>query len=331
MTRDADALQTATDLMILSMHALGLSSAFGGINFLVTMRMYRHVCEDALGTSLYTWSITITGILLLAALPMLALAVTGVLLDRSIISVIFDGELGGDPLMFQHLFWFFGHPEVYIVMLPIFGIVSVYLSILGRTQLIGDEGMVYCMMAIGWVGFMVWGHHMFVVGMDVDSRLYFSIATAVIAIPTAVKVFSYTSTYMCSRFLQSSVLTLCFLSFLITFILGGMSGLLLSSAGLDFLFHDSYFVVGHFHTVLSLATVFGLLLAVTGLCHFVLLSSLPESQFSMNTLLLLSGALLIFVPMHTDGTKGMTRRVPESPDVFLPAMTMGSWGMFTLI
>jgi len=165
---------------------------------------------------------------------------------------------------------------------------------------------------------------MFVVGMDVDSRLYFSVATAVIAIPTAVKVFSYTSTYLCARFLHSSVLTLCFLSFLITFILGGISGLLLSSAGLDFIFHDSYFVVGHFHTVLSLATVFGLLLAITGLCHFVLVASLPESSFCIDTLLILTAALLIFVPMHTDGTKGMTRRVPESPDVFLPAMTLGS-------
>lgn len=165
---------------------------------------------------------------------------------------------------------------------------------------------------------------MFVVGMDVDSRLYFSIATAVIAIPTAVKVFSYTSTYLCARFLHTSVLTLCFLSFLITFILGGISGLLLSSAGLDFIFHDSYFVVGHFHTVLSLATVFGLLLAVFGLSHFVLAVSLPESQFSTNTLAMLSGALLIFVPMHIDGTRGMTRRVPESPDVFLPTMMLGS-------
>ena len=165
---------------------------------------------------------------------------------------------------------------------------------------------------------------MFVVGMDVDSRLYFSIATAVIAIPTAVKVFSYTSTYFCARFMHSSVLTLCFLSFLITFILGGVSGLMLSSAGLDFVFHDSYFVVGHFHTVLSLATVFGLLLALLGLLHFVLAVALPESQFSVNTLTLLTGALLIFVPMHIDGTKGMTRRVPESPDIFLPAMTLGS-------
>jgi heme/copper-type cytochrome/quinol oxidase subunit 1 len=165
---------------------------------------------------------------------------------------------------------------------------------------------------------------MFVVGMDVDSRLYFSIATAVIAIPTAVKVFSYASTYMCARFMHSSVLTLCFLSFLITFILGGVSGLLLSSAGLDFVFHDSYFVVGHFHTVLSLATVFGLLLAVFGLCHFALAVAIPESQFSINTLAMLSGALLIFVPMHLDGTRGMTRRVPESPDVFLPTMMLGS-------
>lgn len=167
--------------------------------------------------------------------------------------------------------------------------------------------------------------------MDVDSRLYFSIATAVIAIPTAVKVFSYASTYLCARFMHSSVLTLCFLSFLITFILGGLSGLLLSSAGLDFIFHDSYFVVGHFHTVLSLATVFGLLLAVLGLMHMVTGSSLPESHFSINVSNLLTGALFIFIPMHIDGTRGMTRRVPESPDVFLSAMTVGNLGMFTLI
>jgi len=178
---------------------------------------------------------------------------------------------------------------------------------------------------------MVWGHHMFVVGMDIDSRLYFSIATAVIAIPTAVKVFSYTSTYLCARFMHASVLTLCFLSFLITFILGGISGLLLSSAGLDFIFHDSYFVVGHFHTVLSLATVFGLLLATFGLLHVTTALALAESPLWTTILWILTGALLIFLPMHTDGTKGMTRRVPESPDTYLPAMMLGSLGMFTLI
>lgn len=165
---------------------------------------------------------------------------------------------------------------------------------------------------------------MFVVGMDVDSRLYFSVATAVIAIPTAVKVFSYTSTYLSARLMHTSVLTLCFLSFIVTFILGGISGLLLSSAGLDYMFHDSYFVVGHFHTVLSLATVFGLLLAVLGLCHMSLAIAVPESYLCINTLLMLTGALLIFVPMHIDGTRGMTRRVPESPDVFLSTMMMGS-------
>lgn len=331
VTRDADALGVATDLMLLSMHALGLSSAFGGINFVVTMRVYRHECEDALGVSLYGWSLTVTALLLTLALPMLALAVTGVLLDRSMMTLVFDGQLGGDPLMFQHLFWFFGHPEVYIIMLPVFGLVSVVLAMLDRAPILGDEGMVYCMMAIGWIGFVVWGHHMFVVGMDVDSRLYFSIATSVIAIPTAVKVFTYATSWYASPALVNSSLAFIFHCFLASFLLGGLSGLLLSSSTFDLFFHDTYFVVGHFHTVLSLATVFGLLFAMDGLRALWSGLALCESRHMFYPLLLLFGAVCVFGPMHTNGLHGMTRRVPESPDVYMPAMALSTYGAWVLL
>jgi len=167
---------------------------------------------------------------------------------------------------------------------------------------------------------------MFVVGMDVDSRLYFSIATSVIAIPTAVKVFTYATTYFSARLMHASTATLCFLSFIVTFILGGLSGLLLSSAGLDYILHDSYFVVGHFHTVLSLATVFGLLLALVIFAPFVTATAPTESQQFIHTLLILIATLLIFTPMHTDGIRGMTRRVPESPDVYISSFALGMYG-----
>jgi heme/copper-type cytochrome/quinol oxidase subunit 1 len=239
--------------------------------------------------------------------------------------------LGGDPVLYQHLFWFFGHPEVYIIIIPIFGLVSMLLTGIVRKELFGREGMIYCIGAIGIVGFFVWAHHMFQVGMDIDSRAYFSAATAIISIPTAVKVFSYVSTWSGGRGPKGSAISWSFWSFVICFTFGGFSGLFLSSALLDHIFHDTCFVVAHFHTVLSLGAVFGLLtaqyyysLVFFGLCGI-------EGLNIYQVYLVYFGANFIFFPMHWLGLAGMSRRVPEFMGLYQASYMVGFVGTIFLV
>lgn len=330
-TRDSENMGVSTDLCIVTIHVLGASSGLGSLNFVSTTKHQRHLGLSLLGSSVFVWGIVITSFLLIGALPFLGVAVTGLLLDRNIATSVYDGISSGDPVLYQHLFWFFGHPEVYVIILPIFGLVSLILSSVTHKEIFGRVGMVFCLSAIGVVGFFVWSHHMFTVGLDVDSRAYFSSATAVISIPTAVKVFSYMASWSGGRGCRGSSISLGFISFLFCFTSGGFSGLMLSSGSLDLVLHDTYFVVGHFHTVLSLGAVFGLLV---GHYYFVpVLSgiSLGESSSLVHVFVLLIGALLVFYPMHMMGLSGMARRVPEYGDLWFGVVSMGTVGFLLLV
>jgi heme/copper-type cytochrome/quinol oxidase subunit 1 len=331
VTRDGDSSVLSTDLSLVSVHVLGLSSGLGSFNFLATFKHGRFGGCSYLSVNLYVWALVVTSVLLVGALPVLGVAVTGLLLDRNVCTGMYDGILGGDPLLFQHLFWFFGHPEVYVVIVPVFGLISMGLGILLRHDVFGKEGMVYCLGSIGVVGYCVWAHHMFCTGMDLDSRAYFSSATAVVSIPTSVKVFSYLSSVLGSRCPVLSSAVWSYLSFLLCFTVGGFSGLMLSSASLDIVLHDTYFVVAHFHTVLSLGAVFGCLYGFLLLRPFFFGVGVMEGMSLLQVFLLLCGAVILFGPMHGAGVYGMSRRVPEYADVFLPFFISGSVGMILLL
>ena len=328
-TRDADNIGINIDLSLLVVHVLGFSSTIGSMNYITTNKYSRHIGLTLLNINIYNYSIIFTSILLIGSLPILGVSITGLLLDRNINSTIYD--ITGDPVLYQHLFWFFGHPEVYVIILPIFGLISLILTSICSKDIFGREGMIYCIITIGVVGYFVWAHHMFVVGMDIDSRSYFSIATSIISIPTSVKIFSYINTWASGKGLKGSNSSWCFFSFIICFCFGGFTGLLLSSGSLDIILHDTYFVVGHFHTVLSLASVFGLLIGHYYFIPLLFSYSIFESFSFYHTFILLIGAFLVFYPMHLAGLAGMARRVPEFADYFLPFVTIGFHGTILLI
>ncbi len=317
----------SVDIGIVAVHLAGLSSIFGSINFVATILNMRPKGMTLMKMPLFVWSIFITSILLILIMPVLAGAVTMLLTDRTLGTSFFRPEGGGDPLLFQHLFWFFGHPEVYVIILPFFGVISQIIEKFSRKKVFGYETMVFAMCGIGFVGLFIWAHHMFTTGINFESLAYFSTATMLVGIPTGIKVFSWIAT-MWGGSISFRVPMLFALGFIFMFVIGGVTGILLSSAALDRVFHDTYYVVGHFHYVMSIAGLFG---AYAGFFYwfpkmsgYVFNETLAKIQFW----LIFIGVNIVFLPQHFLGLAGMPRRIPDYPDQYAFWNKISSYGAY---